>query len=332
MKNLILITLAAFFVGNSWGQDLTENLKDFGYGGKKLKNAPKEIYIHQFLVNYQMTSSGSETSTGGKTKAQMAVGLTGIDANDVQEITDQAYSYLEKRLTDNGYKILLAEDVKSAEMFEDWELFKGGQPNKSQLMGYLTTAPTDGEFLIKGETKKGKIKTGILDINPKISKAVGNILIWNSEINFQYCRIEGNSFINDASKLKGTVKFIVPASAIAQSSEGFLGNGSIQTKQTSAKVVWKGRGKGAAAEAYINVIPKKDYEIEGVVEKKKFKEYVSPSPSVYTNAYFGILYSNNKEVQVSHQVQADNAAYKEKALENLKKYIDTVLAAMLEGQ
>ncbi|MFQ3213021.1 MAG: hypothetical protein ACI9L9_002050 [Marivirga sp.] len=59
MKKLLIIILICMpFLG--YRQIVTEkNVKDWGYGEKKLKKAPKKVYVQGFFVNYQVLSSNS---------------------------------------------------------------------------------------------------------------------------------------------------------------------------------------------------------------------------------------------------------------------------------
>lgn len=92
MKNYLLI-LTLFVCTLAQGQIVTDkNIRDNSYGEKKLKDAPKKIYLNQFLVNYQLVAASSEASTGGKTRAEMAVGMVGVEIDVMQEITNNAYA------------------------------------------------------------------------------------------------------------------------------------------------------------------------------------------------------------------------------------------------
>ncbi|MFT4834566.1 MAG: hypothetical protein ACI83W_000641 [Marinoscillum sp.] len=92
MKQIIFIILLGAFSFASQAQLITEkDLQDWGYGEKKLENAPKRVFVNHFFVNYQLMSSSSETSTTGKSKAEMVVGLSGLELNDFQQITDNSY-------------------------------------------------------------------------------------------------------------------------------------------------------------------------------------------------------------------------------------------------
>ena len=325
MKNTLLIF--AFFVCTiANGQLVTsKNLSDNSYGEKKLKDAPKKIYLNQFFINYQLIAASSESSSGGKTKAEMAVGMVGIDLDVMQEITDNAYAMVVKKLTDAGIEIVNSEVAEKTDFYSNWTKAQGGTPSKAQLLGYVSTTPTGFDFFYKKVDSKGKTKGSfIVDTTPALSKDLGDIPVFEANISFQFVTIEGNSsYVTDATKMKGVVEYQIPEVAIAKSAEGFFGS-KIETSRVAARVVWKGGMNGSGANTILSYSPKGKIEIPGVMEEKKFKEYVSPDVS-YNTTFNGVAYTNDKEVEVSHQVKADPAAYKAKTQQALNEYLSMVV-------
>lgn len=331
MKSLFTLLMMTLAISISSGQIVTDkNLGSFGYGEKKMKKAPMEVFVHRFSVHYQVLSSGAQTSTSGKTRAEMAVALDGVTPDIMQRITDNAYKRMVDKLEAAGYVVKTADQVE-AEMFSDWIRVEGGEYSMNQLMGFVSTMPTGQPYLIKGIDKKGKAKSNFFDVTPKISKQVGDIPVLEANINFQFVTIEGNSFINEASKLKGIVSYEIPESAIAQSADGLLGNGSIATAPTIMRIIWKGGAPGAGALSNYTYIPKKGIEIPGVVESKKFKEYVSPSYNYNNNPYSSLVFSVKKDLDVSHVVKTDAKAYEEQTQQALNEYIDKVVDTFIEN-
>ncbi|HNP19699.1 MAG TPA: hypothetical protein PKL31_14775 [Fulvivirga sp.] len=324
MKKLILIAaLFAFTMAN--GQLVTEkNLRDGSYGEKKLKKAPKKIYLNQFFINYQVLASSTESSAGGKTRAEMAVGLVGIELEDMQEITNNAYAMVVNKLKAAGVEIVGADEAGKSEFFSDWTRIEGGTPSQAQLLGYISTAPVGYDFYVKKVTKKGKNKGTFFDTTPKLSKELGDIPVFETNVSFQFVTIEGSSsLVTDASRMKGVVNYQMPESAIAKSAEGFFG-GKIEVAPVMTRVVWKGGASGLGATTIMAFSPKKKIEIPGVVEQKKFKEYVTPDRN-YSTSYSGIVYNNKKELEVSHQVKADREAFKTKTQQALNEYLGQVV-------
>jgi len=330
MKNLLTLLLFVCAVSLTNAQLVTDkDLKDSSYGEKKLKKAPKKVYINKFNVNYQVLASSTETSSYGKTKTQMAVGLVGIELEDMQEITDNAYKMVVQKFKDAGIEIVTADEAGQTKFYSDWTRISGGTPSQAQLLGYVSTAPHDYDYYVKKVTKKGKEKSGFFDTTPKLSKQLGDIPVFESDISFQFVTIDGSTMINDATKMKGVVNYQIPDAAMAQSAEGIFGS-KIEISPVVTRVVWKGGAAGAGARTIMAVSPKKRIEIPGVMEQKKFKEYVSPDRS-YNTSYSGIVFSHNKELEVSHKVKADREAYRQKTQQALNEYLEYVVNQFIEN-
>ena len=326
MKRLMTTLALALALSSAIAQIVTDkDLASPGYGEKKLKKAPKKVFINQFVVNYQVLSSSSEASS--KSKTQMTVGLTGIEAQDLQDITDNAYEMIVDKLENAGFEIVSADEAGQTEFYNDWTRVEGGTPSQAQLMGYISTSPNDFDFYVKKINKDGKNKGTFFDTTPKLSKQLGDIPVLEANVNFQYVTISGTTYINDATKLKGVVNYEIPPSAIAQSAEGIFGS-KIETNPTSVRVVWKGGAAGAGALAMIALTPKKGIAIPGVLEEKKFKEYASPNVN-YNNSFAPIVIQDRKEITVSHQVKADREAYIKKTQQALNEYLSIVVDSFI---
>jgi hypothetical protein len=315
------------FIWSAQAQIVTEkNLDDVGYGEKKLKKAPKKVFINQFLINYQILSSSTETST--KAQTQMSVALEGIELEDMQEITDKAYLLVVQKLEQAGFEIVKAEEAGNTELYSDWTSIEGGTPSQAQLLGYVSTSPENFDFYVKKVKESGKRKGAfLLDITPKLSKELGDIPVFEANVNFQYVTIEGKTYFNDATRMKGKVNYQIPQKAIAKSAEGFFG-AKIETSPTLVRFVWKGGAAGLGALSILAIAPKKKIEIPGVMEEKKFKEYASPNIS-YNTSYSSIV--SRKEIEVTHIVKADREAFKTKTQQALNEYLTAVVDSFIEN-
>ena len=328
---LMLFTLAAFITAPVEPLVTDKSLRKNGYGEKKMKKAPKKVFINSFFVNYQLMAGARASSATGASKTGMTVALDGVSADQLQAVTNKAYNRFVKKLKENGYEIVSADAAAKTEVYSDWERLSGGTPNQAQLVGFLSTAPGNYDFFVRRVTKKGKNKRNFFDIAPKISKQLDNTIVFEGVFNFQYVELDASSnYLMESSKVKAKVSFKMPATAVAQSQKGLLGQGHIATNPTMARFVYKGKAIGAGAESMISYSPKKDIEIPGVIEKKKFKEYTANPNQPYSNyASLGILV--DKDVKVSHQVQADTEAYLKNAEEALNGYLDFMLTRLAES-
>ncbi|MEQ9439591.1 MAG: hypothetical protein RIG62_11115 [Cyclobacteriaceae bacterium] len=331
ITSIALLSLMAFTSAPIDSFVSEKTLQKTGYGEKKMKKAPKKVFINSFFVNYQLVAGARASSATGSSKTGMTVALDGVDSDQLQEVTNKAYQRFVKKLQDNGYQIILADEAGKVEVFADWEKVQGGTPSKAQLTGYLSTAPADYEFFVKRITKKGKNKRNFLDNAPKLSKQLDDAVVFEGAFNFQYVELDASSnYLVESTKVKAKVNFKMPASAVAQSEKGLLGQGSVATSPTIARFVYKGKAAGLGAESMIAYSPKKDIEIPGVIEKKKFKEYTAnPNHPYSTPSYYGVMME--KDVKVSHRVQADTEAYLKSAEESLNAYLDFMLERFLES-
>ncbi len=329
----MLLVLAAFTMAPVEPLITEKSLSKSGYGEKKMKKAPKKVFINSFFVNYQLIAGAQATSISGHSKTGMTVALNGVEANQLQEVTNKAYQRFTKKLKDNGYEIVTADKAGETELYTDWQRLQGGTPSKAQLVGYLSTAPADYDFFVKRVTKKGKSKRGfgIIDSAPKLSKQLDDAVVFEGVFNFQYVMLDASyNYLMESSKVKAKVNFEMPTVAAAQSKEGWAGQGSGETSPTLARFVYKGRAPGLGAESIIAYSPKKDIDIPGVIEEKKFKEYTANPNTPYSNsASLGILV--DEEVKVSHWVQADTEAYLAKAEESLNGYLDFMVEKLLDS-
>nr|WKN38811.1 hypothetical protein K4G66_08855 [Tunicatimonas sp. TK19036] len=335
MKKIImsvaLLALLAFTTAPVEPLVSEKSLQKAGYGEKKMKKAPKKVFINSFFVNYQLVAGARASSATGVSKTGMTVALDGVDSDQLQEVTNKAYNRFVNKLKENGYQIVSADDAAGIEAYNDWERLSGGTPNKAQLTGYLSTAPANYDFFVRRVTNKGKNKRNFFDIAPKLSKQLDDAVVFEGAFNFQYVELDASSnYLVESSKVKAKVNFKLPSSAIAQSEKGLLGQGSATSSPTLARFVYKGKAAGAGAESIIAYSPKKDIEIPGVIEKKKFKEYTAnPNHPYSTPAYYGIMME--KDVKVSHRVQADTDAYLASAEESLNSYLDFMVDRLLES-
>ena len=160
-RKITLFMTGLLFVSLCMGQDL--ELKTNGYGEKKLKKYPKKVFIKDFNVNFQMTanakaqSKSTTNSSRGSSSASMNVAVTGVEATDLQNITNAAYKDLVAKFESNGFEVVTASEVGKLAAFEDHELMESNI-NEDQNPGYLKVTPEGFTYYVKGISKKGKEK------------------------------------------------------------------------------------------------------------------------------------------------------------------------------
>lgn len=136
-------------------------------------------------------------------------------------------------------------------------------------------------------------------VNVTCSRANGQIVTEKNLRDGSY----GEKKLSEAPKKIYLNQFAINHQVLASSTEASAGG------KTKAKMAFSQKGK---------------IEIPGVMEKRKFKAYVTRGRSSATS-YSGIVYTNKKELEVSHQVKADREAFQSKTQQVLNEYLSHVV-------
>jgi len=160
-RKIALLIVGLLFVNLGMAQEL--ELSSKGYGEKKFKKYPKKVFIKDFNVNFQMTanakaqSKSTTNSARGSSSASMNVAVTGVEAADLQNITNAAYKDLVAKFESNGFEVVTASEIGDLAAFEDYDLMESNI-NEDQNPGFLKVTPEGFTYYVKGISKKGKEK------------------------------------------------------------------------------------------------------------------------------------------------------------------------------
>ena len=347
MKKLIPLFVLILFITNSFSQQVskveTKNLASFGM--KKFKLAPKKIFIQDFFVNYQILFDQIEIAKGGReiggghrgnAKAQLVLGVQGVNETDLQEITDKLYAEYISKLKAKGFQIVSAAEAAKNPRFEGWQLLKGGVPSKAQFPGYVSTAPTGSQFLAKKVSKKGKVKKkNIFDNGMGTSKDLGGIIVARVNLVIPFVKDAESQGSRALTKTFGGV-----AKIVAKTELSIIESTSVETKgafgkkvillNTSSLYAYK---EGLKKQATLTVIPRKKILINGVFESKKYKAVKSASQDLWGTSYGAIRVFNVTD-QVKKKMQAipcNSDKYKTGVLEASSKYLNKSLNEFLKN-
>lgn len=94
------------------GYDFTKHFTYKNGGGKKDFVANKRIFVSNFQISQKIVANG--TQTGSSSFAKMTVGLTPIDVNVYQRLTDKLYTQFIDHLKAEGYEIVSDEEVANS--------------------------------------------------------------------------------------------------------------------------------------------------------------------------------------------------------------------------
>lgn len=273
-KNILCLLLLAFSVYCS-SQSISEiKLKSDINGKSKLKKAPKKFFIAEFRVMYQIMYVAEDTKKGsvfeggmtGDVKVALAMGLSGLSENDLIENTNFLYQQYVNRMKDAGYQQVTASEIKSIKEFNGWELKQGGGLSNAQFKGFIMSTPTDFEYFVKGTKGDGREKKTFTDNSAKISYQGDKITV--VKINLVLPMAENTeSWASGAFDLGGAK--VVASTSLRLSNEMISGKGFANTIYTGITYVNSEAMSLPTSMLVFNL--KEDVDINGVLEKKKYK-------------------------------------------------------------
>jgi hypothetical protein len=340
MKNTLLIAFSMMLCISNNAQEIGPViLKENGYGLKKLSEAPKRIYIANFKVNYQILYREQETNQGGRTmggglrgdtKVELSVGLNGLREEDLLQCTNNIYEKFIARLKSEGFEIVGADEAAGSKEYEGWERMKGGKATRAQLDGYVTVSPSGYEYYVRKVKEDGKEKGTFMDNSPKISKSLGSILVCKVNITVPFCREAESQGSKALYKIGGGSKVVAETDLKISSelvSDGAFSSDPFVLGITVASIAM---GKGFD-NAIGNWILKDEISIDGVIEKKKYKEAVTADHDLFgTDMYMFTLFSaDNRFLKKTHSVPVNPAVYTSAVEKAATNYLEAYLNEFL---
>ncbi len=334
----VLLTLTFFAVALLvQGQTVGKlELKETGFGGKKLAKAPKRVYISEFNVNYQIAYSltsisrgGSELGGGrrGDAKATLSVAVPDIDFNKLQKITDDAYNEYVAKLESEGYEIINADAASQTDLLSKWERLKGGEISQAQFPGFLATTPTGRDFFVRRVTKKGRNKNGIFEYATKLSKQLEGATIVKVNLAIPFIEeAEGGLSKGLRKSIGGLAKVVVRPNFRLTKLE------AIQLKNTYLSVT-TGSGywymTSMKDQGQIIQTLKNDVEIAGVFENKKYKATQKADQDIWgtNNGYFKVFSYEDREIARTQPIPCKPEAF----LSGAKQVVEGYVKASLNG-
>ena len=312
----------------------------YNYGLKKLSESPRKIFIESFRVNYQLFSTVQESSQGGRTmgggvrgdvSVKLSVGLDGLTDAAVVQTTDRIYLGFVERLKKEGYEIVPFEKAIGIKEYDGWERMKGGSPSRSQFKGYVTVSPSNFEYFVRKVKEDGKEKGTFLDNGPKVSKELDEALVIKVAITIPFCHdaeSKGSKLLGDISK--GIVN-VALESGMRMSSEP-LSNATIPGMAGVTSLALSRGGKKMGDYSTGTWTLKKDIEISGTMEKKKFKEgAVANSDVMGTDVgMFQLFKADNIALDKMQKVKVDLPAYQKGAEKGANTFLNMVLDEIMK--
>ncbi|MEP5613958.1 MAG: hypothetical protein ABJP45_17025 [Cyclobacteriaceae bacterium] len=345
MKKMNLI-LASLLIG---GMLQAQQIEDFdltkgagAYGHKKLKDAPKRVFIAEFFINYQLMYSAAEVARGGSqmgggfrgdAKASLTLGIPGISTEKLQESVDNLYKEYTDKLKTAGFEIIEAEEVAATEYMSEWNRSKGGTINEAQNPGYLNVTPTGYEFFYKKITKDGRGKGTFLDYTPKLSKALGGAII--AKVNLVIPVFEdGESQASKAlAKTAGGVAKVVARANYRISPSEWVATKTLKGGFSITSYSNFGHTESMKKQGFANYTIKKPVKIEGVFDPKKKYKAVESAASQMSGTNMGaftIFNVDDRELNRVQAVECDPEKFLNGAYEASQKFIMKSMNSFLD--
>ncbi|WP_347839252.1 hypothetical protein [uncultured Draconibacterium sp.] len=333
MKRLSLLLLFSCAVlSTAIAQELgKKSLSVVSMKSQGLAEAPKQVYINNFKVYYQMIAEAQKTVYGGRqlgggsytgnATAKLAVGVEGLQAEDLQELTDKIYADYIESLKSRGFEIRTARDMESIPFYTEHLKLDGPRINQEQVEGSLMVIPTPFSYYVQKVSKKGKEKSGgfmgaVSNQNdftsaiyhkglPKISQDLNDAVVIDIAINVPSIYLDPKSKLGTA-KVKGGPYLRV------QSARATYASG-------------KGNKPGAAyPEAAVEVLLTQPLVINGVFASEEFKA-VADKKRTSVPSYAAFFTVEDTSVELTNTIECDAGVYKEKVSNAVKIFLDASL-------
>ncbi|MEO9872244.1 hypothetical protein [Ekhidna sp.] len=346
MKKIYLI-VSFFVLGSSLliaqSFDDFEPTKGVGaYGQKKLKDAPKRVFIAEFFINYQLMYSAAEVARGGSefgggyrgdARVSLTLGIPGISQERLQESVDKLYKEYTNKLKAAGFEIISPDEVAQTEYMAEWSRTKGGTINEAQNPGYLLVTPTGYEFFYKKIKKDGRGKNTFLDYTPKLSKALNGAIIAKVNLIIPVFEDGESQFSKTAAKTAGGVAKVVAKANFRISPNEWITTKSLKGGFPITSYCNFGHTESMKKQGFANYAIKKPVEIEGVFDpKKKYKAVESAQTKMSgTNmGSFTIFNVDDRELNRVQAVECDEDKFINGAYNASKVFVMKSLNGFLE--
>jgi hypothetical protein len=335
MKKLFLSAIVICFAISLNAQSLGKiKITDKTYGLNKMKKSSKKIYINSFNVDFEIYKEAVDFKAGGdggriagnksSATARAAVGLSGVDANKMQEKTNLLFNNYVNRLKKEGYEIITGEEAGKTEALQGWDKASGPYATESRT-GIVACAPENYTFFYK---KAGILGLGGLGIQAKLSKELDDAIIADVNMHVMFSENGSDFFSAGGAKVKILTnlrlidEYAVSIPKKLKEKKSTLGKlfGSVQMKgatetyPVNSMVSFTYGKMGLGSTAQFTGSLKEDIEIEGVMKKEKIVAYqkqgsFTPTSlstfSDYTNALADRFSKTAKWIEVDSDKYAE---------------------------
>ena len=341
--SILIITL----VSNVSGQTISDfSVKVTEMGKGQLKKAPKKVYIASFNVYFELYKEGIDYKSGGSTlgggvksdaTARAAVGLSGVEANDIQDKTNQLYNEFTAQLKAAGLEIISSDVAAKAEVYEGWEKASGPYIGESGIPNLLVSLPEGHSQYSRGKKDNGKNKKGMFDQNllpARLSNNLDDAIIANVNLYYMFAEEGNNAFSAGGAKVKilTNLRMVGDFTLTAPDDEKklFKMKGAQTFTTVKSAITFHQGKKGMGSPVIFEVSPKKDIEVEGVLKKEKVVAFQKQGSSTPTS-FSGISYMDTADrfSENATWIEVDSKKYADGLYMVSKRMIDTVMSSLV---
>ena len=348
MKIRILFYVIVFLLAsNLKAQTLGEfNVKIAELGKGKLSKAPKKVYIASFNVYFEIYKEAIDFKQGGSTfgggargdaTARAAIGLGGIDAQDIQEKTNQLYNEYVADLKKGGLEIISTDVAGKISVYEDWERVTGPFITESGIPGVLLSVPAEHSQYYRGMKANGKRKKGMLfgdaGLPARLSGELNDAIIADVNLYFMFAEEGNDIFKGNAAKVKilTNLRMVGDFTVQAPNDKGFL-KGQQTFERVSSSVTFNQGKQGLGSPIAFATTLKKPFEVDGVIKKEKVVAFQKQGTSTPTS-FTGVSYMDTADrfSKNATWIEVDSKKYANGLYMAAKKMLDTGTNSLLSN-
>ncbi len=323
---------------SSGAQEIPEkNLAVVQMKSKDFEEAPRKVFIKNFKIYYQMIAEAEKTIRGGRqlgggsytgdATARLAVGVEGVNAEDLQALTNDLYNQYVAKLKGMGMEVYNSLDYQNLEFHKEDQLLEGPRINQEQIKGSLMVVPEGFAYYVRRVNKKGKEKGNFMtNVGgsysefgssiyhkglPKVSEELDDMIVVDVAVNVP-------SIYLDPKSALGTVKIKGGAYLRLQSARATYASGRLkQPGATTPKTV-------------IELTLNKPVSIPEVFGEQDFKSQATKQVTTVPS-YAGFFIVENSTVELSNTIKCDASVYKKEVGDIITEFLDTSMTKLKVG-
>lgn len=352
MKNFlslcILITISIAARAQTLADD-DISLIDSKWKTKEFYKDSKRVYINSFLVYCEVYREDKDTKQGGNVAFSKSVkgsasvvqtlGLSGIEAPDLQRTANQLYTDFVNELKNEGFEIISADEAGKTKTYEGWQLVEGPVVKDAGLPGLLSIVPEGYGYFIKGVDKKGAdVKSskllkkfnsdgnnGAFSNIPGLSKELDDAIVVDVRFSYLFTQEGDNWLRGNSAQVIVKTNFRLGSGTVSElnDSKSLVRLGGAETVSTINTYINFSKGKfSTGAEAALNVSPKKNIYINDVINSERITSSQSQN-IVYPTSFNSYQVGNDFYTSVENR-KSSNSKWIEV---DSKKYADGMYLA-----